>query len=441
MARWCLSLLVAGAALFDPGCAPAHEWPGPLVLFPPEAASRPVVLALRDPLLGPHVAVEAKLFASLEAGAPLETWMVVDSGATDVTLSESITNRLGLSSLPSLRFKISGNGGRTYDAGGVLLPGLALGELRLTSVLASVVGDTPIVGESVLAHARWEIDWDRGTLTLGAPPWPDETPGLVSVPLRHDGPSNTDTLTVSVDGHAFDLLLDTGAIVSALPSSAGASLPTRDFETTMPFRGAVGTIPIRRQFHGETRIGPAELGPRGFAELAGTREATGIFGLDLLGRYRVQVSPGKRVALRPRDDIWQTARERIGRWSWTGDCEHIGCIRARLEPVGRDATLTVTLDRAFSRDVAIVFGCQGDPAAIASESEIFARGGHMRGTLRHVVARVRSDASGILTAPVALGGGTWFARADACHDLAVLDVAPTLPDERRAEPLAAYLYL
>jgi hypothetical protein len=405
----------------------------------PEGAPT-VVLPIRDPLLGPSLEIEAKLFTnSDEAARTIETWIAIDSGASYPTLPEAMAERLRLERLRGVRFKVSAHGSRTYDKQAVLLPVLEMGGLPVRSVLSSVAGDTPLVGESVLAHAPWEIDWDRGTLTLGAPVWPDDTPGVIAVALRHDGPSDTDVATLSVGGHPFDVLLDTGAVMSGLPPSAGNHLPGRAFEATMPFRGALEVIPVRRQFYGEAKLGPASLGTRGFAEIGGRADTVGVLGLDLLAHYRVEVIPGKRLLLRPRQDLWQTGRERIGRWAWTKECPHLGCVRAEIEPAGAEAWLTLEFDRPFSRPMTMVLGCDGDAAALISTSEIWAQGGQMRGEFHHIVARIDAGAVGIVTATVRLGGSLWFARPTACRELSVLDVVPMPDAERPSAKLAAYV--
>src|SRR5262249_51447087 len=197
---------------------------------------------------------------------------------------------------------------------------------------------------------------------------------------------------------------------SGLPPSVGNHLPSRDFETTMPFRGALEVIPVRRQFFGDTKLGPAPLGNRGLAEIGGRADTIGVLGLDLLGHYRVGVIPGQRLLLRPREDLWQTARERIGRWAWTKDCPHLGCVRAEIEPAGAEAWLTLEFDRPFSRPITMVLGCDGDAAALVSTSEIWAQGGQMRGEFHHIVARIDVGAAGIVTTTVRLRGAPLFSR-------------------------------
>jgi hypothetical protein len=227
--------------------------------------------------------------------------------------------------------------------------------------------------------------------------------------------------------------------LSGLPPSAGNHLPDRAFEATKPLRGALEVIPVRRQFYGEAKLGAASLGTRGFVEIGGRADTIGVLGLDLLGHYRVEVIPGKSLLLRPREDLWQTARERIGRWSWTNECPHLGCVRAEIEPAGAEAWLTLEFDRPFSRPMTMVLGCEGDAAALISASEISAQGGPMKGELHHIVARIGVGAAGIVTATVRLGESLWFARPTACRELAVLDVVP-LPDaERPSAKLTAFV--
>src|SRR5262249_40146591 len=147
------------ASLLSLGCAPR---------FP--AGSPAVVLPIRDPIIEPDPSV----LATLPGGeGPWSAWMYVDSGdPTSALLPPASVARLGPHyadwCVTPVPFSF-----HPWQVGRLgLLSSLALGDLVVRDVPVVVTRlDHPyfhsgILGQGILGHAPWEIDWDRGTLTL-----------------------------------------------------------------------------------------------------------------------------------------------------------------------------------------------------------------------------------------------------------------------------------
>jgi hypothetical protein len=267
--------------------------------------------------------------------------MNVWTSAEDVALPEAM--------FPELRLALSKDSrGRTS----ALLPALNLGDLALRDVVVRPAA-LGLFGQSVLAHAPWEIDWDRGTLILDAPPWAEGTQGAVRLPLRRDG--YHDLVTMQIAGRSIDMVLDTGDSVSHVPMALG---PTDELhhEWGPTWEGKA-----------DASLGPFSLGARSLACDPGIRPGPyGAVGLDILRLYRIRVVPGRELWLRPRvEDVRETVVERVARWDWTRGCAHPGCVEAslatgRAAPMpGANGQLTIVLDmeRASPRPVSFVFAC------------------------------------------------------------------------------------
>src|SRR5262249_13327799 len=140
----------------------------------------------QDPLVDPMPLVLATLPG---AEGPWSAWMHVDSGdPASATLPLASVARLGphygdwyvtCVQFPTAPRQVARVG---------LLSGLQLGDLVVRDVPVTLtelarIGPPALLGQGILGHAPWEIDWDRGTLTLGAMPWPDG-PETIVVPLR-----------------------------------------------------------------------------------------------------------------------------------------------------------------------------------------------------------------------------------------------------------------
>jgi predicted aspartyl protease len=394
------------------------------VVFP---SSPPITrLAIRAPLVRPDLSVTATLHASERRTSPV--WMTVDSGATGVTLPTETFYSLGLDALRGVTVRIEDPSGRVFERDAGELPHVSLGPLVVDDVVVALGGSATVLGQSVLAHAPWEIDWDRGLLVLGATPWEGGTATLV--PLRKMG--DADVVTVHIDGAPIDMVLDTGAFASTLPDPVGttAGLSSRRLPPTV-LHSLGGEVLVRRVFAGNARLGALSLGRMEMGAIAsgGRRAALGLLGLDVLSRFHLQVVPGRHLALRPREDVRATRSERIGRWSFVPtSCEHAGCVHATLAPAGEDAKLSVTLEADLDRSVEVLLGCAGDHGdTVVPTGSSFGFGDPV-GVARHVRTRLASRARGSVTTAIIPRGAHWFESGGAeCRSLEALDVSPLSP--------------
>src|SRR5262249_54154395 len=159
-------------------------------------------------------------------------------------------------------------------------------------------------------------------------------------------------VTVQVDGHPVELILDTGATASRITAAAA-----REAGLSVHAMG-----PRTHAVSGDAALGPLQLGRMDFVTLSPRLLSNGVLGLDVLSRYRLQVVHGERLALRPRGDTWEAARERIARWPWTRACPSTGCFRARIEPAGNDARIVLSFQVDVPYPVSLLVGCrQLDP--------------------------------------------------------------------------------
>ncbi len=392
------------------------------VVFPD---SPPVTrLPIRAPLVRPDLTVMATLRVSEKREAPL--WMTVDSGATGVTMPAHTFHALGLDLLRGVTVRQEDPSGRVIVRDAGLVPELVLGDLVLEEVVTALGGGATVLGQSVLAHAPWEIDWDRGLLTLGSAPWPVGGDTL-SVPLRKVG--DAEVVTIDVDGAPIDMVVDTGAFASMIPERVGqtAQLATRRLPPTV-MHSLGGEIIVRRLFSGEVKLAGREVGRNEFVSIqtGGRRAGLGLLGLDVLSRFQLQIVPGSHLALRPRGDVRKFTAERIARWSFVpSTCEHAGCVHATLAPKGSDAQLSVTLDADLDRPIEVLLGCAGDHAdTYVPTGSSFAFGAPPE-VARHVRVRLPSTKRGTASETVISGGARWFSESGAdCHALEALDVSP-----------------
>jgi clan AA aspartic protease (TIGR02281 family) len=175
-----------------------------------------------------------------------------------------------------------------------------------------------------------EISWDRGVVTLGAQPWPDGT-DVSSVPLEPfaDG---VETVTVRVNGRLLKMMLDTGAVVSAIPESAAGELGLEAEELPEhTFGGASGTFRADRVYTADIELGTAKLEGQRF--MTSVSRNLAVLGRDILGQFNVAIVPGHRLFLRPRGDLRLTAEARVRRWPWMPACRSPGCVHARIRPI------------------------------------------------------------------------------------------------------------
>jgi gag-polyprotein putative aspartyl protease len=422
--RGCLGLV---ASLLSLGCAPRFPTGVPATVLP-----------IADPLFDPSPFV----LVTLPGGeGPWSTWMYVDSGVVDSAIVPSASvARLGPHygdwGVTWTRFS---TGPRQVARAG-LLSSLALGDLVVRDVPVRVTRlDSPmfpprcrsgLLGQGILGHAPWEIDWDRGTLTLGATPWP-EAPDVIVVPLRRRW-GGQDIVTVQVDGHPVEMILDTGTDVSVIPADiareAGLSV-----HAAHSWNRATG-----KETSGDVVLGPLRLGRIEFMSFPEDRFGYGLLGLDVLSRYRIQVVPGERLALRPRGDSWESARERIARWPWTRACPSLGCLRARAEPAGDDARLVFSFEVDVPRPVALLLGCrEADPAGahLPTRAERLTSG-RARALPHHIFLRVASAVKDQTFETTVVAGNDWLSRTQ-CREVSVLDVMPVSRDSIAGGAVAA----
>jgi hypothetical protein len=400
--------LVAG--LLSLGCAP---------IFP--AGSAATVLPLRDPIIGPEPSVLVTLPGR---HGPWSAWMYVDSGvpvegallhpASVDRIEPHYADRFVLPVLLSQRPVQFGREG--------LLSSLTLGDLvvRDVPVVVTRVDDpafrSGILGQGILGHAPWEIDWDRGTLTLGATPWP-EAPDTIVVPLRRSW--GRDVVTLRIDGHPVEMFLDTGADISVIPADTARDAGLSVHEM------APRSSPGGKVTSGDAALGPLRLGRIDFRSVPHEWSGYGLLGLDVLSRYRIQVVPGERLALRPRGDTWQSAPERIARWPWTRACPSVGCLRARVEPVGNDARLVFSFEVDLPHPVTLLLGCrEADPVG-SRFLTLWERltSGRNSGPTDHIHLRVGSAVKDQALEAMVSNGNQWQSRTG-CHEISVLDVVP-----------------
>ena len=398
------------------------------VVFPEHAPM--VTLAIRDPLVRPDLTVMATLRRSPKRGTAV--WMTVDSGATGVTLPDTTYYSLGLDLLSGVRIRTEDARGNvlTRDAG--LVPDMILGPLVLNDVVTAIGGNQHVLGQSILTHAPWEIDWDRGKLTLGAAAWPKDSEAI-ALPLRREGDS--DVATVEIGGVPIDMVLDTGALASTIPESVGtrAGLDGRALAYPMVLHSAAGQILVRKVFLGELRLGALGIHPLELASMSsvGRRAPFGLLGLDVLSRFHVRVEPGVRLWLRPRRDLGITAAERLARWSFLPSCKRLGCLEASVEAVGEDAVVHVTYETDLARPLDVLFSCASNPGqptagtTLASDALVRAP--------RQLRLRVPAGFPGEPASVKVRRGGAWFGSGGAgCADLAVVDLSPASLEPRDA---------
>jgi hypothetical protein len=172
-------------------------------------------------------------------------------------------------------------------------------------------------------------------------------------------------------------------------------------------------------------LGPLRLGRIDFLPFPRYVWGYGLLGLNVLSRYRIQVVPGKRLALRPRGDTWESAPQRIARWPWTRACSSLGCLRARaLEPAGNDARLVFSFEVDLPYPVALLLGCRkADPAGshLPTISERVTSG--RNGDRMYIILSVASAAKDQTLETMVSAGSRWLSRTR-CREVSVLDVMP-----------------
>jgi hypothetical protein len=207
----------------------------------------------------------------------------------------------------------------------------------------------------------------------------------------------------------------------------GAGLPSRETDGRTNF--AAMSFAVRRVFSGDTVLGSLRLGRASFAALPGIDSRYGLLGFSLLARYRIQVVPGERLALRPRGDLWETAPQRIARWPWARGCEHLGCIQAHIERTGDAVELALSFDVDHPHPTGWLLGCHAWDAAgrpLRTMTEQITSGGPIPGMAGTVAVTLPMGVKkNQIVRPPLLADARWkSAMGYLCRDLDVLEVTP-----------------
>lgn len=354
---------MALAAALLAGCAlPAwmHHAPD----FP--AAPGSWELPLYEPLIriGPYVLGDVSGRAP-PGGAPQreEVVLYVDSGATHSVLLAPTFAHLGIETATSYFATIEDVAGVKRAWSGGLIPGVQLGGgLALQNVVASVGRQTPILGADVISAHGWQIDLDRGTLLLGAPPWP-AAPDVVVVPTRPLGSHALVDLRIA--GQLVPVLIDTGAPFTVVDIAVlrKLGLPEERLAHPWPLGVGAGVARIDAAFTGPVALGDLALGQRRIlAHPGGFSGGQGMLGTDVLFAHAFQVTAGG-LRLKPRaEDLLGATAARIARWRQLPTCAGApGCVSARLDPAGSGAggvaRVLVRLLAVPPRPFKYLFGC------------------------------------------------------------------------------------
>jgi hypothetical protein len=346
--------LSAGCALpawlHNPPAFPTNESAWEIPLFEPLTGIGPRVLAT--------VAGHAP-----PGGAPPreEVVLYVDSGSSHSALLASTFAHLNVETTASHFATIEDAGGVKRSWSGALVPEMRLGDgLALENVVASVQPRTAILGADVLAAHGWQIDLDRGTLLLGATPWP-AAPDVDVVPTR---PYRAHVLVdLRVQGTVVPVLLDTGAPFTVVDVSIlrQLGLPEHAFAHPWPLGTGERAARIDAWFEGEATLGDLHLGVREILGHPGvdTISARGMLGNDVLFGHVFQVTISG-LRFKPRaPSLLDAVGARIARWRDLPTCAGApGCVTADLVPRG-DGTPRIHLRilAAPPRPFRYLFGC------------------------------------------------------------------------------------
>jgi len=168
-------------------------------------------------------------------------------------------------------------------------------------------------------------------------------------------------VTARINGRPLRMMLDTGALVSAIPESAAAEMGL-EAETVPPhtFGGATGAFRADRVYVADIELGSVKL--RGQRFMMSVSRNLAVLGRDILGQYNIAIDPGHRLSLRRRGDLRATAEARVRRWRWMPACRSTGCARARIEPAGEGGRLELEIEAPLPGPIEILFGCADRPA-------------------------------------------------------------------------------
>jgi predicted aspartyl protease len=397
------------------------------------------VVAIRDPLWGPSFEVYATLFGYDGRSASL--WMTVDSGAGDVVVPEERAGEIGLRPRRSTHY--ASDGPPILQAASVAR--LTTGDLVASEVPIFVLKrstpakDRGILGQTILGASPWEVDWDRGTLTLGAVPWRRDDATTV-VPLRRSARYAHDEVTVQINGHPVQMILDTGAVATTIPIDLARELglsprapQPSDLAAQITLGGIDGQMAIDQTCTADLTIGALTLPAQPLMSLR--QEFPAVLALDILGRFNLQVIPGERLQLRPRDDLRRTARARVGRWPGLGACASPACTEATIAAVGPKARIDLRFEAAIAGPVEILLACATPPATpeiFPSMDQLLLRG-RPPAPYRHVAVNLSAIEPGEITIDTLSAANLWFAPdGGGCRTLTVLDLHPAVAADTAA---------
>jgi predicted aspartyl protease len=414
--------VVCAFALAAPGCA-LPAWLRRPPVFPGGQAVWEV--PLYEPLtrLGPHVlgTVSGRGAAGRE-----QVLFYVDSGSSHCALEAATFARLGVGVEGSRFATITDASGQKRSWSSALVPEVRLdGGLALADVVASVEDRQAILGANVIAAHGWQLDLDRGTLSLGAAPWPP-APDVVVVPTQSYGMHAI--ADVRVAGQVVPLLVDTGAPFTVVDAAIlrGLGLPEKPLASRWPLGGGARSESVSSFFEAPVALGALgelALGPRRiYAHPGGMSPGRGMLGNDVLFAYAVQVTAAG-MKLRPRaPSVADATGARLARWRDLPSCpEAPACAAAELVPAEgtSDARPHVRLRLLAAvppRPFRYLYGCSDGSGTLR------------RSPLWIEVAVAQPSPGSAVEIPVAPDAPAAFARmwAQGCRALVLLDANPVV---------------
>jgi len=415
------SALVLGLAIVGAGCS-LPPWIGHAPVFP-TGATTSWQIPLYEPLTGYGPKVMATVCGPARAGKPRtceDTLLYVDTGSSSSALPAATFERLGIETTGSHFATLEDAAGDRRPWSGALVPEMRLGDvLSLSDVVVSVQERTAILGLDVLTAHGWRIDFDRGTLVLGAQPAPPAT-GTARLPIG--GFPRRTIIELSVQGRGVPLLLDTGAPITVIdkPWLRELGLPLRTLKFGWPLSSRDPNVRLDEATDAVLRLGETDLGRRQVVVHPHGNDGLtrGMLGLDVVGDYAFGVTDGALVLAPRAPTPFAAAPERIARWRDLPSCPGVpGCVSVQLEPAER-IRVRVRSSVSSARPWRYLFGCvdgAGRPRKFPFWIEI---------GLRTQTAGQERVVEVPMPEPIRQA---WPAE---CPALALLDVNPVLPAGR-----------
>lgn len=386
------------------GCSPTVDYSPPRLLSGKTSWSAP--------LYEPLTAHAPQLWASARQGSKqLDALLVVDSGSTVSALSEETLAALGAQVSTWRGASAIDAAGMRARLRGVTLEELQLGELNVREMQLASSGAVGLLGVDILGQRDWELDLDRGLLTLGAAPWPSGA-AVVTLPARPLRGHRV--VELSVAGQAVPLLLDTGGHFTAVNETTLRSLGLSPLplERELTFVSVHGKFHVAQRYRAALALGEIELGTRDLLPRSHRCDAwrCGMLGWDVLNGFSLQVGPDS-VRLKPRAAVLSTVAERVRRWPAAPVCDDTpACVLVQLEPGTNAARLQVLAD--YPEPYAFLFGCLDESGQLRDDVPwldvgiLRARAGHAIDAMHGIPEPLRR---------------TWGAQ---CRNWALLDINP-----------------